>query len=386
MTQMARAGKNGYCSDQTNSAGAVNYPYSPVSCPCPWHAEMRGYINFVNDYKVVMQYGFLLFQGEEEWLTIRMSGQLSMQSGVLSIPISSGPVMVIIVLSNADITLKRAIVASIEVSDGFQNGPMNDHQPKNPLMKKPVLLSIMISCMAIASAAHAQTTDGSVLYTPNVDLTTLSQNTFTGTVGGVFLTTYNYYPQVNYLGYADPTGVALVDSHVVTLWDNNPSGGGSPAVLASATIPAGTPALLMDGYDWVQLPSTVQLTYGHYYVIGASVVGGVDTWGDLINNNSPDNGNNGQINWNSQYVQLGSGWEFSRGGRYDSASDYPNEPPNQTSAQDSIYPAANLGFDLEPVPEPGTLGIAGIGVALFFGSASLRKTFSKSINRSDLEN
>jgi len=130
----------------------------------------------------------------------------------------------------------------------------------------------------------------------------------------------------------------------------------------------------------------VNLTYGHYYVIGASVVGGVDTWGDLISNSSPDNGSNGQINWNSQYVQLGSGWEFSRAGRYDSASNYPTEPANQTSASDSIYPAANLGFDLQPVPEPGILSIAGIGAALLLGSVFSRKNFRAKFNRSDLQN
>jgi PEP-CTERM motif len=102
----------------------------------------------------------------------------------------------------------------------------------------------------------------------------------------------------------------------------------------------------------------------------------------LISNNSPDNGSNGQINWDSQYVQLGSGWEFTRAGRYDSGSNYPNEPSNQTSAQDSIYPVANLGFDLPvPVPEPGTLSLAGIGAVLLFGLASLRKAFLKPIDR-----
>lgn len=231
-------------------------------------------------------------------------------------------------------------------------------------MKKTSLSIIVGVALGLATipAARSQTTNGSMLYTPNVDLTTLSQNTFTGTVGGIFLTTYSYYPQVNYLGYADPTGAPLVDSHVVTLWDNS-----SQQIIASATVPAGTAAPLIGGYRWVQLPSTVQLNYGSYYVIGAQT-DGADLWGDLINNSSPDNGNNGQINWSSQYVQLGLGWEFTRGGRYDSSADYPNEPPNQTSVQDSIYPAANLGFN---VPEPGTLDL--MGMAVLFGFVRRRK-------------
>jgi hypothetical protein len=244
-------------------------------------------------------------------------------------------------------------------------------------MNKYKLLPITALCVALASSVHAQTTDGSVLYTPNVDLTSIDQNTFTGTVGGIFLTSYSYYPELNYLGYADPTGAPLQDSHVVTLWDNS-----TGDVIASVTVPAGAPALLVDGYDWVQLSSTVTLNYGSYYVIGASVVDGVDTWGDLISNNSPDNGSNGQINWNSEYVQLGSGWEFTRGGRYDSASDYPNEPSSQTSAQDSIYPAANLGYDLAPVPEPGTFGIIGLGAAIILGFRYSKRIFSKAAKAS----
>lgn len=228
-----------------------------------------------------------------------------------------------------------------------------------------------VLCLALTPAALAQTTPGSVLYTPNVDLTGGSQNTFAGTVGGIFLTSYSYYPQVNSLGFADPSGAPLAVSHLVTLWDNSTGN-----ILASATVPAGNAAPLIDGYRWVALPSTLTLNYGSYYVIGAQVDGVHDLWGDLINNTfssgSPDNGNGSGINWNSQYVQLGGGWEFSRAGRYDSAGNYPNELANQTSLQDSIYPAANLGFDV--VPEPGSLSLAVVGAALFMGFRLKRKT------------
>jgi hypothetical protein len=231
-------------------------------------------------------------------------------------------------------------------------------------MKPTTLLGLVAATLSLAinPTAFAQTSDNSVLYTPNVDLTTLSQNSFVGTVGGIFLTTYSYYPQVNWLGYADPTGAPLVDSHVVSLWDNS-----SQTLIASATVPAGNAAPLLDGYRWVQLSSTVQLNYGSYYVIGAQT-DGVDLWGDLISNSSPDDGSNGQINWNSQYVQLGSGWEFTRAGRYDSAGDYPGEPPYQTSANDSIYPAANLGYNLTVAPEPSVLTCLGLGAGALFAS------------------
>jgi len=39
--------------------------------------------------------------------------------------------------------------------------------------------------------------------------------------GRYFLTTYSFYPQVNWLGYYDQNGGGLANSHLVTLWDNN---------------------------------------------------------------------------------------------------------------------------------------------------------------------
>jgi hypothetical protein len=227
-------------------------------------------------------------------------------------------------------------------------------------MKRLTLYCIVAAALSVASnpAALAQTSSGSMLYSPNIDLTAGPQNSFAGTVGGIFLTTYSFYPQVNWLGYYDQNGDGLASSHVVSLWDNS-----TLSIIASATVPAGTAAPLISGYRWVQLPSTVTLNYGSYYVIGAQT-DGVDLWGDIIVNNSPDDGSNGQITWNSQYVQLGSGWEFTRAGRYDSAGNYPAEPPNQ-SGSNAIYPVANLGYNLTPVPEPGSLALFGLSSAAF---------------------
>jgi len=221
--------------------------------------------------------------------------------------------------------------------------------PKNQMKRTSLIAtSAAVLWVGLGASALAQTTDNSILYTPNVNLSSGPQNGFVGTVGGIFLTTYSFYPQVNWLGYYDQNGDGLANSHVVTLWDNSTLG-----VIATATVPAGTAAALVNGYRWVQLASTVTLNYGSYYVIGART-DGVDLWGDLIANNAPDNGSNGQIAWNSQYAQLGSGWEFSRAGRYDFAGNYPSEPPNQVGS-DAIYPVANLGYNVSAVPEPAFL-------------------------------
>ncbi len=232
-------------------------------------------------------------------------------------------------------------------------------------LKSPLNVAVVLVCLANAPEVKAQTTSGSMLYSPNVDLSAGPQNTFAGTVGGIFLTTYSFYPQVNWLGYYDKNGDGLTGSHLLTLWDNS-----TQAIIASATVPAGTSAPLINGYRWVQLSSTVTLNYGSYYVIGAQT-DGVDLWGDIIGNNSPDNGNNGQITWNSDYVQLGSGWEFTRAGRYDFSGNYPSEPPNQVGS-DALYPVANLGYNLTPVPEPSMLTMLGLGALALLAQRRFR--------------
>src|ERR1041385_1098231 len=90
-------------------------------------------------------------------------------------------------------------------------------------------------CLTIVSTSFAQTSAGSMLYTPNIDLSSGPQNEFTGTAGGIFHTTYSFYHR--------STGWDITtSSHVVTLWDNS-----TLNIIASATVPAETAAPLVNG-------------------------------------------------------------------------------------------------------------------------------------------
>lgn len=247
------------------------------------------------------------------------------------------------------------------------------------------VLSLMLAPGAFAQTVNGDEPDNSILYLPNVDLTTL-QNNFTGTVGGIFYTPYYFNTSINWLGYADPTGAPLAISHTVTIWND-----GTENIVAQAVVPAGD-TQIYDGYAWVQLPSTVTLSYQSYYAIGATVVGGVDPWGDLISNSATDPGNNGQITWNVEngswsgsangpMVQAGGGYEFSRVGAYTSGSNDPDDGSEggaRTSAQDSIYSAPNMAYDLPitPAPEPTSLGLVAFGAAFLHRLS--RKGYRKS--------
>jgi hypothetical protein len=94
MTPLKRASRTyGYDRDQSDSAGAVNYPYTSVACPWPWEMKSDKRINFdsgINEDGAFMQGGFGihgLIGNEKKKITMREIGQLSMQSGDLSIPI-----------------------------------------------------------------------------------------------------------------------------------------------------------------------------------------------------------------------------------------------------------------------------------------------------------
>ena len=278
-------------------------------------------------------------------------------------------------------------------------------------MKTYLSIAGILLCLAFAPGAFAQVNndqnDNSMLYQPNVDLTSLSQNQFSGIVGGQIITPYYNNVSVNYLGYADPTGAALTSSHTITIWGAagySPGGGGygGPAgsVVASAVVPAGAPTMWANGFAWVQIP-TVTLNYQSTYNVGATVVAGQDNWGNILVNtdtsSNPDLYNNGQITWNvspngygpqnygpsyGPFIQASTSgnslYSYANMAIYDfNGSDAGNPNPTiNLSGQDSIYSAVNLGYNLtlSPVPEPGTLSLAALGTALLIGFRLKHKT------------
>jgi hypothetical protein len=220
-------------------------------------------------------------------------------------------------------------------------------------MKTKILLGtfgVVLALGALQVQAAGTTTPGSMLFTPTGNPSLGAQNSFVGTVGGVFLSSYSEWPDVNWLGYYDKDGDGLQNSHRVGLWDGS-------TLIAEVTVPAGTAAPLVNGYRWAQLPSTVGLWYNHWYTIGAQA-DGIDTWGDVISG--------AQVSWSSEYAELSAGYEWTRAGRYGN-DPWPAGPGGQTSVNDSIYPAANMAFDLTIVPEPTSLAIIGLGALLYAG-------------------
>lgn len=229
-------------------------------------------------------------------------------------------------------------------------------------MNKKSLLSVAgaVLCLGSASVAVAQTADGSMLFTPAIDLSAGAQSGHVGQAGGVFLTTYSYWPNVNWLGYYDKDGDGLANTHEVSLWYTGGQGGSTASEVARVTVPAGTAAPLVNGYRWVQLPTTKGLWYGSWYTLAAQT-DGVDTWGELISGS--------QVAWSAQYLSVGDTW--SRAGRYDTAASWPNSPANQVSS-DAIYPVANMAYNLT-IPEPTSLGLLGLGAAILGSLARKRK-------------
>jgi hypothetical protein len=121
-------------------------------------------------------------------------------------------------------------------------------------MKIFASLIAVAGLLVLASAANAdimyETGPAGATYYENVD----------GVLGSEFTPTQNI--TIGKLGVFDYSSDGLVDSHQVGLWTLDGT------LLASATVPAGTAATLINGYRWVDV-SAVQLVQSVHYVVGA---------------------------------------------------------------------------------------------------------------------
>ena len=100
-------------------------------------------------------------------------------------------------------------------------------------------------------------------------------SSFTGTRGWEFghhIGTTNDI-LITQLGVFDSGGDGLGNAHAVGLWREAP-GGLTGTLLASATVPAGTNAPLIDGYRWVSIPPVVISYDLTRYVVGAQFSAG----------------------------------------------------------------------------------------------------------------
>lgn len=134
-------------------------------------------------------------------------------------------------------------------------------------MKHPLLLASAMLALA-TTCSNAAT-----LLTYSAGTNT---NTHTGTIGAVF-TVGSSNLSVTSLGFHDigntgslaSNGDGLQGSHAVGIWNNT-----TGALVASATIQSGTSSALIVDYRYETLGSTVTLTAGQAYTIGAMMGSG----------------------------------------------------------------------------------------------------------------
>lgn len=160
---------------------------------------------------------------------------------------------------------------------------------------------------------------------------------------------------INALGFWDPTGDGLQNNTLVALYQYSGSGN-AYNLMTYATIPADSPQLNYDGYDWVSIPMTFLPDNGQggdYYDIFAAPLGG-DVWTTM---------NTGNPTLNSA---IGT---FAGGALVDnnSGENISPIPPGSLSYVDGDngvgFGGPNLGYFATPVPEPGVCAVLGSGLA-----------------------
>lgn len=219
-------------------------------------------------------------------------------------------------------------------------------------------LVLALATSGLPSRPAAALTFDEMLYTLNYDPSAGPQNSWTGTVGMAFAT-WQSGAMVSHVGYYDRDGDGLANSHTINLFQSTSSGGsgGPDSILASATVPAGTAAELVDGFRWVALSSPLSLPANTWYTLAVDV-DGVDLFGDLMSigpNVTMAEPYYSNAGWGSPYARYGS--------------DPVSDEPLLGSFATSIYPVVNLAY----VPEPTPLLLPACGLVGAFGWGWYRK-------------
>ncbi len=151
--------------------------------------------------------------------------------------------------------------------------------------------------------------------------------------------------QVNQLGYFDQGGDGLAAAHQVGLYHYN---GSAYQLLATTTIPAGTGALLENGFRWMPIP-TVTLTdtdqSNGWYALMATA--DTDTWSNNANSVVTNFGNFG-------FGQLA----------YYTANPFPSVGGTTSFGfgADIQYVGPNMGYVAAPEPSSALLMVFGVSL------------------------
>jgi len=133
----------------------------------------------------------------------------------------------------------------------------------NPLRKAGRFCGIfflfaLVAVRSVANDLHAVMTD------PGLLLSEASPVDPSPTVIGFDFTVGSQSLLVSDLGMFDFNGDGLANSHTIRLWDANSN------LLAAVTMPAGTGAVLLNGFRYEPLTNEVMLVAGRKYILGTS--------------------------------------------------------------------------------------------------------------------